>query len=644
MSLGAPWGLLALGLAGPLVLWYLLRSRRPRVPVASTFLWQQSQRSVVSAVPWQRFRSDATFWLVLLAIVAGAIALAQPYLRVPAVLGDHTILLVDASGSMLADEGGPTRLELARREADALVETLSPGQHVSVVEAGARARVLLSASPDPGAIRDALRAVRLGHGPADLADAFTLAAALQRPGQDTVLHLLTDGELPPEVRVSAPAGLRVTAVGTPRPNLTITRLQAVPVGAGSSQVFVEVRNHGLEEAAARLALTVQGEEVVVEQFRLPPRGSEDLVLGVSGRDGDVLAAIVSPQGQDLTGAARQDALSVDDQAFALLASPRETHVVLATPGNVFLEAALSSVPGVVLETTDRVPARFDGVDLLVVDRVDAPSPLPRPTLLVSPSSWPDGISVDAEVEQPTLAFQVPDHAVLADVDLSEVAVAAGTPFGAPTLTPLAGGPQGTLVAAGRIGDVPAVALGFDLLESNLPVTATWPVLVANAVTWLAGPPATVPAQVGTTVTVPVVTGATAVIVTSPSGLERTLDPSSPRLTVDEVGLWRLAWTGAEDLPPGPPAIAVNPVGAEGDLARPAPAPMTTGAEGGDTAGDPSEGRDPVGRYVLVAVLVLAVAEWVWAHGVRPRLRAARAARRPAPGRPAEVPTDAEIAP
>ena len=114
VSLGNPWGLLALGLAGPLVLWYLLRSRRPRMTVASTFLWQQTQRSVAAAVPWQRFRPDLTFWLVLLAIVAGALALSQPYLSVPAVLGDHTILVVDASGSMLADEDGPTRLELAR--------------------------------------------------------------------------------------------------------------------------------------------------------------------------------------------------------------------------------------------------------------------------------------------------------------------------------------------------------------------------------------------------------------------------------------------------------------------------------------------------------------------------------------------------
>ena len=217
MNVAAPLGLLAAGLAVPLTIWYLLRSRRPRMPVASTFLWERAERSVAAAVPWQRFRGDVTYWLILLALLAGAFALARPFLTVPARLSDHTILVLDASASMLADEDGPTRLELARREVESLVSTMSPGQQVSVIEAGARARVLLSASSDADAVLDASRGVRISHGPANLGDAFTLAAALQRPGQATAVHLMTDGEVPAEWRGDAPPGLQVTAVGAPRP-------------------------------------------------------------------------------------------------------------------------------------------------------------------------------------------------------------------------------------------------------------------------------------------------------------------------------------------------------------------------------------------------------------------------------------------
>ncbi|HEX2028458.1 MAG TPA: VWA domain-containing protein, partial [Nitriliruptorales bacterium] len=277
MSLSQPLGLLAGLLAVPLVIWYVLRVRRPRVTVASTYLWSRTERSVAAAVPWQRFRSDTTFWLVLLALLVGALGLAQPFVRVDAELGDHTVLVVDASASMLADEGGPTRLELARREADTLVDRMAPGQAMSIVEASSRGRVLLSASADPDAIRRALKAVRPGHGPADLTDAFTLVAALERPGQAIVVHLLTDGVVPAEHRGAVPPGLLVTAVGAERPNLAVTRLQAVPTGAGANQVFVQVRNFGTLATDAHLTLRVDGEPVVEEGVALAPRASADLI-------------------------------------------------------------------------------------------------------------------------------------------------------------------------------------------------------------------------------------------------------------------------------------------------------------------------------------------------------------------------------
>ena len=219
------------------------------------------------------------------------------------------------------------------------------------------------------------------------------------------------------------------------------------------------------------------------------------------------------------------------------------------------------------------------------------------------------------------------------MDLSEVAVAAATPLEAPALTPLAGGPQGDLLLAGRLDGVPVVAVGFDLLRSNLPLAATWPILMANTTSWLAGPPATVPAQAGDTVTVPLVDGATSVTVTSPSGTERVLDPATPHVTVDEVGLWRLAYAGPDDLAPGAPAIAVNPVGAEGDLARPAPEPVAVDAPApadGEAGAPAGEGRDPIGPGVLVIALVLAVAEWLWVYAVRPWRRRRRAVTGPVP--------------
>lgn len=628
MNLASPWALLAAGLSVPLVVWYVLRSRRPRVTVASTFLWRRSERSVQAAIPWQRFRPDVTFWLVLLAILLGAVALATPFLRVDAQLGDHTILILDASASMLADEDGPSRLELARRDADDLVDTLGPGQEISVVEAGSRARVVLSASSDPSAIRDALRSIRPTHGAADLTDAFTLAAALERPGQSTVVHLLTDGAVPDAAEATLPAGTVVTAVGNDRPNLSLTRLQAVPLGAGTSQVFVQVRNFGVLGATARLTLAVDGEDVVSEQVELAPRGTADRILSVQGGDGEVLVARVEPTGTDVrSGETQADALTVDDRAFAVLSAPREVRALLATPGNVFLEAALASVPGVTVTTATRVPNDLTDVDLLVVDRVSAPLAPTVPTLYVAPTRLPAGVTKSGDVERPAITFQAPGHELLSDVELSEVGIAAAQRLEAPALTPVASGPDGALISAGRLDGTPVVLLAFDLLESNLPLQAAWPVLVANTVSWLAGPPVTPPATAGTTVTLAAPPGTTEVVATPPSGSPRRLDPASPRLTVDQVGVWTFTYEG-EPTGTAAPALAVNAAAEEGDLARERPDPVAARGDGdAERTAGAAEGRRVLAREVLMAVLALAALEWVWAHALRPWLRRRRQARR-----------------
>jgi hypothetical protein len=330
----------------------------------------------------------------------------------------------------------------------------------------------------------------------------------------------------------------------------------------------------------------------------------------------------------VTGADRQDALRVDDAAYTLLAAPEDVQVTLATPGNVFLDAALSAAPGVDLTITDHVPTDLAGVDLLVVDRLPAPSPPPVPMLAIAATVWPDGVTADPPVELPALTFQDTDHELLSDVDLSEVGVASATPLSAAALAPLAGGPSGDLLLAGRLDGRPVVLLGFDLLRSNLPLTATWPVFVANTVSWLAGPPATVSVTAGTDVTLPTPIGAKAIQVSPPSGAPFTVDPASPRVIVDQVGLWRLAYTG-DDVAAAPAALAVNPVPAEGDLSRPAPDPVVPGGPDAGTDGV-TQGRQPIGRQILMAVLALAVLEWLWVYGVRPwRRRRREHAERPA---------------
>lgn len=621
MTLAAPWGLAAAALTLPLTLWYVLRARRPRLEVSSVFLWRQTDRSVAAAVPWQRFRPDRTYWFFLLAILAGALALARPTVAAPAALGDHTIVLLDTSASMQADEDGPSRLELARRAARELVGRMGPGQVVSVIEAGPRARVVLASSGDGDAAGRALAGISPTGGSGDLADAFTLAASLQRPGEQTVTHLFTDGPVDAGAASLAPPGLVIDGVGTDRPNLAVTRLQALPGGGGGAQAFVQVRNLGQLPAPAVLTLTLDDEEVARRDLALGPRGSEDLIIDIAAQSNGagVLRATVRPKAADEEAAAAADAMAGDNTAHAVLAGQRRVRAVIAGPGNIFVESALSAIEGVEVRTTPLVPEDLSEVDLLVVDRVIAPVQPTVPTLYIAPRRPPRDVTLNGTAELPSLTFQDPASEVLTDVDLSGVAIAEAQRVTAPTLQALASGPAGPLLLAGRLGGTPVVYLPFALSDSNLPLQVAWPVLAANTVTWLAGPPTTAPAVAGTNATVPAPVGVAAIEVESPGGDVQRVDPIRPLVRVDLPGVWQVRYPAAQPAVPET-ILAVNTDPGESDLSRGEPVPLEAQGDRTGAPATPNAGRRSLSPYLLIVPLVLLVADALWprGRGRRPR--------------------------
>ncbi len=110
----------------------MLRSRRPRVEIASTILWEQVEVPVSSAVPWQKLRITPLLILQLLVLAGFVLTLARPFYTQQTLLGPHTVFVVDTSGSMSM----AGRLETARAEAFGLIGDLSESNQVSVVEAG----------------------------------------------------------------------------------------------------------------------------------------------------------------------------------------------------------------------------------------------------------------------------------------------------------------------------------------------------------------------------------------------------------------------------------------------------------------------------------------------------------------------------
>jgi len=199
----AAFGLAAL--AGPLIVLYMLRSRRPRLEIASTLLWEQVEVPVSSAVPWQKLRITPLLILQLLVLAGFVLTLARPFYTQQTLLGPHTVFVVDTSGSMAM----ANRLDTARATAFDLIGDLSESNQVSVVEAGPVPQVLVAFARDPELVSAALGSLDATGGRADLSGALRLArGAGDARSSDQRPHLFGRGRRDPGRRAGSGGRVR----------------------------------------------------------------------------------------------------------------------------------------------------------------------------------------------------------------------------------------------------------------------------------------------------------------------------------------------------------------------------------------------------------------------------------------------------
>src|SRR5262245_51130429 len=126
----------------PIVVFYFLKLKRPRMEIPSLALWRQVISDQRVNAPFQRFKRNLLLLLQIMLLCLLALAAMQPYWRGNLDKANYLPVLIDTSASMGAiDEGtGKTRLDLAKAEVDRLIEGLLPGQKLSLLSVGSTAR------------------------------------------------------------------------------------------------------------------------------------------------------------------------------------------------------------------------------------------------------------------------------------------------------------------------------------------------------------------------------------------------------------------------------------------------------------------------------------------------------------------------
>lgn len=616
MSLLTPTALgIGLVLLPALILLYLLKVRRRDFEVGSTYLWTHLLRDLAAHEPWQRLHWSVLLTAQLIVMTLLVLAIARPFYTAAAAESIHAIIVLDGSASMQMADVTPNRFEAGRQEARRVLREMPDDSIGTIIVMKARPEVLVAGSPDRQQLFQIVDSATVSGGAADLKQALLLASALNNDRRRGHLYLISDGAFVDDEPVEV-AELEVSfiQVGASGDNRAISTLSARPdpMNAHRYQVFARVRNYSDRPFRDILSITADGNLADSREVSLAAGAAQDYVFNDLPVGTKTVDARLS----------ESDALPLDDQAYAVLDVRRPAQVLLVTNGNLYLEKVMGLMPNAELFRSH--PRRYftldaDRYDLLVFDSF-VPDVLPRGNMLfINPTDSP-AISVMGEARRQRVREWEREDPLLQFVDLRDVAVARVSFLDAPPWARvLVRGDDAPLLLAGqRDAQQRAVILPFDLRQSNLPLSAAFPILMLNIMGWLE-PPGHVDTRdlrPGDAVTITTLPQTDEILVRRPDGSTISSKSAGVPVRFDQTGLPGIYTVNqrSSGVVVSQEVFAVNPSSERESDVRPRPLSMLEDlVVGRQASGGTVWVKREFWHWLIPPALLFLLFEWWWFH-------------------------------
>ncbi|MDP6058006.1 MAG: BatA and WFA domain-containing protein, partial [Pirellulaceae bacterium] len=352
-------------LSVPLVLFYFLKLKRPRLDIPSLVLWRQVLNDNRVNSPFQRFKRNILLWLQLLLLTLLVLAAMQPFWRTDVTDTRRLPILIDQSASM-ASLGKPsetTRLEMAKRIVRQMIDHLGTDQQLALIAFGRSARQMTAFTSNKRDLNKALDRIEIEHVGSDLTEALRIANAMARSASFDRVLLLSDGNFHTKVDFKLPFKLdyqRLPAGGT---NLGITALSARRAPNDSWTIFAQV--HGTENAAltpATLELIQDGESQGEEPIIVQPGRGQRLMFTIQAHHHTSIELRLKPK--------KFDALACDNIAYLELDPVRSLRVYVSPTLPAYRHALTAQKHVEVWSSQSSLNQETESFDLAITDQVN----------------------------------------------------------------------------------------------------------------------------------------------------------------------------------------------------------------------------------------------------------------------------------
>jgi Ca-activated chloride channel homolog len=617
MSINNPIAFLFALVIPVMVALYLLKLKRKKRVVSSTFFWSEMVQDLQANVPFQKLRWNILLFLQIM--IASAIVLAMADLGIRGSLneGQRTIFVIDTSASMSAREGDITRVEEAISDIRKYCERLAYREQVMIIEAGEHTQTLLDFTSSISALKRTLDSIKTHDTRTDITTAWSLAQSKASEVDRPMIVLVSDFsgvDLQPFATPQYPT--RTLQIGRPGKNMAITDFSVTSYDQDAQgptvSAFLVVKNFLDVPVNSNVEFYVDGGLV----------DARAIEVDAGTRISKLFKSIPYAPAEGSQGVLEarlniDDDLQVDNSAWA---TPSKDQVmsVLIVGDDPFLPIVLNGLPGIQLFHLSQAEYAPGGFDLTFFTDW-APDSLPAGNYVFLNPPERDYLPclIGAAVQNPQVTDWEDAHPLMRFVNPGSFNI-----FSASKLDPKPGsltlidGSSTPLMVYGEEDYLRTLVFPFDLTPSNtdLVTRPTFPILMLNIVSFFRSYQTAASSGIRTEGISPISVDplGTKVKLTAPDGsvIEFPVDGGHAFVDVDHVGVYTMEVEGSKDQTPK--TIVANFFDeSESDIATPVKLEVGQGEDAVKKFDINTERR--IWKWLsMIAVLVLTV-EWIFYH-------------------------------
>ena len=330
---------------------YFLKLKRKELAVPSTLLWRKTLEDVHVNSIWQRLRKNLLLYLQLLFLALLIFACLRPGWSGQSRVGERRIYIIDNSASMQATDVSPNRLDLAKKKVRELLSDTSADDVGMVIAFSDRADVRQGFTKDRNRLFSAVESIPTTSRGTDVSEALRAAAGLANPGRssfDNLSDIMVADAVPATVYLLSDGAfgdlgdfemgklkIEYIPIGETKTNnlgILSFAVQRNEDKANKLEAFARITNRGDQKVDFTASLEFDGKLLDASAGSVEAGEEAGLLFELTDTD----------EGQLKLTLDYEDALAVDNVAYAAIRPLKQISVLLVTPGNNALETALQT--------------------------------------------------------------------------------------------------------------------------------------------------------------------------------------------------------------------------------------------------------------------------------------------------------------